>query len=279
MNKVRIDLRLPSFIYVLIFAIATIACGLGGTATPTVQLALPTALPSATMVPTHAPQFAAPAWWPADLTMPKGAEFTGNSARTVWSTRDLNVSGIKDFFMREATIAGYKSYSVTLSEGSIYDLYFVKADSAYTINLTQGSAATFLTGNRVGIFQIKVTGVVNLAIDLPMRSHLDTSPGSEISIGTSVPNPECADCQYYINVHIAPFDGIGTYDSTPGTYIIDVEVIPGGTSEQDDFRWAQSCVVNVKDASNGDFDCRSLQNVNDQSKKIDVSGSWVQPGF
>ena len=264
---------------ILILAFATLACGIGSAATPTPTATrpAPTALPSATAVPTRAPQSAAPAWWPADLAMPQGAEFTGDTTRTVWSTRDLNVTALKDLFLREATRAGYKPYSVTLSEGSIYDLYFVKGDSAYTINVTQGSDSTFLTGNRVGIFQMKVTGVANLAIDLPMRSHLDTSPGSEISIGTSVPNPACADCQYYINVHIAPFDGIGTYDSKPGTYIIDVEVIPGGTPAQDDFRWAQSCVVNVKDTSSGDFDCRGLQNVNDQSKKIDVSGSWVQP--
>ncbi len=281
MNPVGIDSRLPAFISILILAFATLACGIASAATPapTAPLLVPTALPSATVVSTHAPQFTAPAWWPADLAMPTGAGFTGDATRTVWSTRDLNVSGIKNFFLREATNAGYKPYGVTLSEGSIYDLYFVKGDRAYTINLTQGSDSTFLTGNRVGIFQIKVIGVANLAIDLPMRSHLDTSPGSEISIGTSVPNPECTDCQYYINVHIAPFDGIGAYDSKPGTYIIDVEVIPGGTSEQDDFRWAQSCFVNVKDASNGDFDCRGLQNVNDQSKKIDVSGSWVQPGL
>jgi hypothetical protein len=271
--------RSSAFVRVLILAFATLACGIGSVAapTPTTPPLMPTALPSATPIPTRAPQFAAPVWWPPDLAMPKGAEFVGDAKRTVWSTRDMNVPSIKDFFLREAASADYKSYSVTQSEGSIYDLYFVKGNSAYTINLTQGSDSTFLTGNRVGIFQMKVTGVANLTIDLPMRSHLDTSPGSEISIGTSLPNPECADCQYYVNVHIAPFDGIGAYDSKPGTYIIDIEVIPGGTPAQDDFRWAQSCVVNVKNASSGDFDCRGLQNVNDQSKKIDVSGSWTQP--
>ena len=268
--------RLSAFIRVLILAFATLACGIGSATTPTPTAALP-ALPPATPLPTRAPQFAAPAWWPSELAMPMGAEFVGDAKRTVWRTRDLNVPGLKDFFLREATSADYKPYSVTLSEGSIYDLYFVKGESAYALNLTQGSNSTFLTGSRVGIFRMKVAGVANLAIDLPMRSRLDTSPGSEISIGTAVPNAECANCQYYVNVHIAPFDGIGTYDSKPGTYIIDIEVIPGGTSEQDDFRWAQSCLVTVKDASSGDFDCRGLQNVNDQSKKIDVSGGWVQP--
>ena len=268
----------PQSIRVLTFAIATLACGIGQIATPTpiAPLPVPTVLPPATLVPTRASS-AAPVWWPAELAMPKGAEFVGDAKRTVWRTRDLNVLGLEDFFLREAASAGYKSYSVTLSEGSIYDLYFVKGEGAFALNLTQGSDSTFLTGNRVGMFRLKVAGVIDLAIDLPMRSRLDTSPGSEISIGTSVPNSECADCQYYIDVHIAPFDGVRTYDSKPGTYIIDIEVIPDGTPEQDDFRWAQSCVVHVKDASSGDFDCRGLQNVNDQSKKINVSGNWMQP--
>lgn len=270
--------RFSVFLRVLTLAAATLACSLGQSATPapTAPLPAPTALPLATP-PTRAPQFAAPAWWPAELAMPKGAEFVGDSTRTVWSTRDLNVQGLRDFFLREGMAASYKPYSVTLSEGSIYDLFFLKGAGAYGLNLTQGSDATFLTGTRVGTFHVKVSGVANSEIDLPMRSRLDTTPGSEVSIGTSVPNAECNDCQYYINVHIAPFQGIGVYDSKPGTYIIDIEVIPGGTSEQNDYRWAQSCKVTVRDASSGNFDCRGLQNANDQSKKLDVSGSWQQP--
>ena len=273
-----IESRLSAFVCVLTLAAALLACGLGQAATPT-----PTAPPLAptaatpTPLPTRASRSSALAWWPADLAMPKGAEFVGDTARSVWSTRDLNVQGLRDFFLREATAAGYKPYSITLSDGSIYDLFFLKGASAYGLNLTQGSDATYLTGSQVGVFHVKAAGIVNLETDLPMRSHLDTTPGSEVSIGTSVPNAECTDCQYYINVHIAPFSGIGAYDSKPGTYIIDIEVIPGGTSEQNDYRWAQSCAVTVRDASTGDFDCRGLQNVNDQSKKIDVSGSWMQP--
>jgi hypothetical protein len=276
--QIHFHSRLSAFICVLAFAAALLACGLGQAVTPapTMPLPTPTALPPATPSP-RASQYKPPAWWPADLAMPKGAEFVGDTARSVWSTRDLNGQGLRDFFLREATAAGYKPYSVALSEGSIYDLFFLKGAGAYGLNLTQGSDATFLTGSRVGVFHVKAAGIVNLEIDLPMRSRLDVTPGSEISIGTSVPKPECLDCQYYINVHIAPFTGIGVYDSKPGTYIIDVEVIPGGTPDQDDYRWAQSCAVTVKDASSGNFECRGLQNVNDQSKKIDVSGSWVQP--
>lgn len=189
----------------------------------------------------------------------------------------MNVQGLRDFFLGEAAAAGFKTYSVTLSEGSIYDLFFVKGTGAYGLNLTQGSSATFLTGSRVGIFHVKTTGTANIDIDLPMRAHLDTTPGSEVSIGTSVPNPECADCQYYINVHIAPFNGVGVYDGKRGIYIIDVELIPGGPADQDDYRWAQSCTVTVANASSGSYDCRGLQNVNDQSKKLDVNGEWQQP--
>ena len=189
----------------------------------------------------------------------------------------MNVQGLRDFFLGEAATAGFKTYSVTLSEGSIYDLFFLKGAGAYGLNLTEGSNATFLTGSQVGIFHVKATGAANIEIDLPMRSHLDTTPGSEVSIGTSVPNSACGDCQYYINVHIAPFKGIGEYDSKPGIYIIDVELIPGGQTDQEDYRWAQSCTVKVADASSGNYDCRGLQNVNDQSKKVDVSGVWQQP--
>ncbi len=259
--------------------IATLACGIGSavTPTPTAPPLAPTSRLPATPSPTRAARASAPAWWPLDLAMPQSAEFIGDAQRTVWSTRDLNVPGIKDYFNREATSAGYTPYSVTLSEGSIYDLFFVKGAGAYGVNLTQGSDATILTGSRVGIFRLNVSGVANRAIDLPMRSRLDTTPGSEVSIGTSIPNPECAGCEYYVNVHIAPFKGLGAYDSKPGAYIIDIEVIPGGTPERDDYRWAQSCAVTVKDAASGGFDCRGLQNVNDQSQKIDASGSWVQP--
>ncbi|MDE3090252.1 MAG: hypothetical protein KGJ80_12795 [Chloroflexota bacterium] len=258
--------------------LAMLACEIGPAArtTPTAPLPAPTALPPATPLPTRAPPSAAPAWWPRDLEMPKGAEFIGDAKRTVWSTRDLGVKGLRDFFIGEGTRAGYQPFSVTLSEGSIYDLFFVKGADAFGVNLTQGIDATFITASRVGIFHLKVSGVANLQVDLPMRSRLDTTPGSEISIGTSLPNAECAGCQYYVNVHIAPFKGVGAYDSKPGAYIIDVELIPGGTAEQDDYRWAQSCSVVVKDVQTGTFDCRGLQNVNDQSRKLDVSGSWAQ---
>ena len=278
-NGLIVHPRLPRLLGVLLVGIATLACGIGSAAapTPTATLPMPTATAPATPPPTRAPRSSAPAWWPADLAMPKGAEFVGDARQTIWSTRDQNVPGLRDFFMRQATGAGYRPYSVTLSEGSIYDLFFVKGANAYGLNLTQGSDTTFLTGTRVGLFHIKASGVANLEIDLPMRSHLDTAPGSEVAIGTSLPNPACRDCQYYVNVHIAPFKGVGEYDSKPGIYIIDVEVIPGGTPEQDDYRWAQSCTVTVKDASSGSFDCRGLQNVNDQSRKMDVSGSWTQP--
>ncbi len=209
--------------------------------------------------------------------MPKGAEFVGDDRRTVWSTRDVNIRALKDFFLREAASAGYQAYSVTLSEGSIYDLFFVRGTTAYRLNLTQGTDTTFMTGGRVGTMQMKISGVVNLEVDLPLRSRLDVTPGSEVSIGTSIPNPECSGCEYFVNVHIAPFKGIGTYDSKPGIYIIDIQVIPGRKLEQEDYRWAQNCAVEVKDATSGNFDCRGLQNVYDQTKRIDVNGSWAQP--
>ncbi|HEX7587721.1 MAG TPA: hypothetical protein VF478_05345 [Anaerolineae bacterium] len=269
--------RTGGFICIFTLAVALLACDLAQAATPTPIVIAPTVVPVVLPTSTRAPTSSAPAWWPAALALPKGAQFVGDLTRTVWSTPDLNVPGLRDFFLGEARAAGFTAYSVTLSEGSIYDMFFLKGAGAYGLNLTQGSSATFLTGSRVGIFHVKATGAANIEIDLPMRSHLDTTPGSEVSIGTSFPNPECADCQYYINVHIAPFKGIGAYDSKPGIYIIDVELIPGGQTDQQDYRWAQNCTVIVQDASSGSYDCRGLQNVNDQSKKLDVSGAWHQP--
>jgi hypothetical protein len=275
--QIHFHSRLFAFICTFTLAIALLACDLGQTATPTPTLPSPTAPRAASPTPTRAPASSMPAWWPPALALPKGAQFVGDSTRPVWSTPDLNVQGLRNFFLGEAAAAGFRTYNVTLSEGSIYDLFFLKDAGAYGLNLTQGSTATFLTGSRVGVFHVKATGAANIELDLPMRSHLDTTPGSEVSIGTSVPNPECRDCQYYVNVHIAPFKGIGAYDSKPGIYIIDVELIPGGQTDQEDYRWAQNCTVLVQDASSGSYDCRGLQNVNDQSKKLDLSGNWQQP--
>jgi hypothetical protein len=266
---------------------ATLACSIEPLAMLATQT--PTRTPPPTFTPrpetTPTPARAAsptikvnpPAWYPADLPMPTGAQFVGEANRAVWSSRDVNVNGIRDYFLKQATTAGYKPYVITQSAGSIYDLFFTKGTNAYGINLTQGSDATFLTVTRTGIFHLKVSGVMNVELDLPMRSRLDVTPGSEISIGTSIPNAACNPCEYYINVHIAPFKGVGNYDSKPGTYIIDVQVIPGGHPDQDDFRWAiGGCTVTVNPAD-GVFACGQLQNVNDQTKRIDVSGSWQQP--
>jgi hypothetical protein len=156
-------------------------------------------------------------------------------------------------------------------------LLCVKGQRALALNVTLGSDTTIITGNRVGVMHLKVSDVANVELDLPMRARLDTTPGSEVSIGTAMPSPQCARCEYFVNVHIAPFKGIGNYDSKPGTYLIDVQVIPGGDPDQDDFRWPiGGCTIAVKETS-GAFECKQLQNVNDQSKRIDVSGSWVQP--
>jgi hypothetical protein len=213
-----------------------------------------------------------------DLAPPKGAELTDVADRAVWTTRDVNAAALADFFTRQGRRAGYVVYEVVESEGSIYELLFVRGATTYTTNITQGSDVTILTGKRAGTLRLTVSGATNLDLTLPMRDQLDFSPGSEISIGTSVPNPACAGCQYFINVHIAPFQGAGNYASKPaGTYIVDVELIPGGTVEKDDYRWAQSCSVQVKDRQMGSFDCRGLENVTDNTKRLDAVGTWEQP--
>ena len=268
-----------------LLALSTLACSIEplamlATETPT-RAPPPTFTPRVETTPTRIPspivKANPPTWYPADLPMPAGAQFSGDASRAVWKTSDVNVNGIRDYFLKQAVSAGYKAYIITQSANSIYDLFFTKGTNAYGINLTQGSDATFLTATRTGIFHLKVSGVTNVELDLPMRSRLDVTPGSEISIGTSIPNLACDQCEYYINVHIAPFKGVGSYDSKPGTYIVDVEAIPGGSSDKDDFRWAiGGCTVTVN-PTDGGFSCGQLQNVNDQSQRIDVSGSWQQP--
>ena len=209
--------------------------------------------------------------------MPTTTVFQGDANLAAWSSSDTNVDGIKDFMLRQAASSGYQTFLITQSKGAIYDLLLVKGTNAFALNLTLGSNATILTASRVGVMHLKVAGAVNLELDLPLRGRLDVTPGSEVSLGTSIPNPQCERCEYFVNVHVAPFKGPGSYDSKPGVYLIDVQVIPGGDPDQDDYRWPiGGCTVTVKETS-GSFDCKQLQNINAQTKRIDVSGSWVQP--
>ncbi len=269
-----------SVFIVVCFLFSTFACNLTQIAfapTPTATAPAPTTTRSPAATLTRAPRAGAPAWWDAQIALPASFNFEGDASRAVWSARDANADGIRDALVRQAQAAGYQVSVITQSRGAIYDLLCVKGQSALAINLTLGSDTTIITAKRVGVLHLSVRGVVNVELDLPMRTRLDTTPGSEVSIGTAIPNPQCARCEYYINVHIAPFKGVGNYDSKPGTYLIDVQVIPGGDPDKDDFRWPiGGCTVTVKETS-GAFECKQLQNVNDQTKRIDVNGAWQQP--
>lgn len=243
------------------------------TATP------PAPTPTATRAPTatRSPRAGAPAWWDARLALPASFDFQGDAARALWSSRDLDVVALKDALARQAQAAGYQVFTITQSRGAIYEVLCVQGQTALAINLTLGSDATSITAQRVGVMQLQVRGVVNLDLALPLRARLEPLPGSEISIGTAVPSAPCARCEYFVNVHIAPFKGVGNYDSKPGTYLIDAQVIPGGDPDQEDFRWPiGGCVVTVRENS-GAFECKQLQNIYDQTKRIDVSGTWQQP--
>jgi hypothetical protein len=267
-----------ALVLVCALAITTLACGGLFTTTPTplpTLTAIPptSAPPTATRVPT--PVGTVPSWWASELKMPQGAEFAGIVRdNPTWSTRDVNADELRDTFVRQATSAGYATTVITKSQSAIYDVLMLKGQTAFALNITLGSDRTILTGSRIGIFHLKVSGGANIELDLPMRERVNLSPGSEVSIGTSIPSAQCRGCEFFINVHIAPFRGPGTYDSKPGLSIIDLQVIPGSDPFKEDFRWAQSCVVIVRDANSGTFDCRGLQNVYDQTRKIDVSGSW-----
>ncbi len=275
---------------VVLVGLATLACSgaqfVSWLVTPTPFAALPPLPPTATassapVVPTIAVSGTpgAPTWWPAELAIPKTAQLTNNqNNQAVWNTHDTNVDGLRDFFLKEAKDAGYSAYTITLSQGSIYDLLLLKGTNAYDVNLTQGIDATVVTGTRIGTIHLEFSGIVTKTLDLPLRERLNLTQGSEVAIGTSVPSPACGTCEYYFNVHIAPFKGPGGYNSQPaGTYIIDVEAIPGGTEDKDDYRWAKQCAVVVKDANSGNLSCAGLENVNDSSKLLNVTGAFQQP--
>ncbi len=275
---------------VVLVGLATLACSgaqfVSWLVTPTPFAALPPLPPTATassapVVPTIAVSGTpgAPTWWPAELAIPKTAQLTNNqNNQAVWNTHDTNVDGLRDFFLKEAKDAGYSAYTITLSQGSIYDLLLLKGTNAYDVNLTQGIDATVVTGTRIGTIHLEFSGIITKTLDLPLRERLNLTQGSEVAIGTSVPSPECGTCEYYFNVHIAPFTGPGGYNSQPaGTYIIDVEAIPGGTEDKDDYRWAKQCAVLIKDANSGNLSCAGLENVNDSSKLLNVTGSFQQP--
>ncbi len=244
------------------------------------SLVIPTATPPQppSPTPTSAGQAGRPAWWPSDLELPGSAVLANSRSGAVWITRDPDAAGLAEFLVRQARQSNYAVHLITLSEGSIYDLLLVRNGTTYFINITHGTDVTILTGSRLGTIHLTVAGSAQLDLTLPLREYINTTPGSELAIGSSIPNPACQGCDYYINVHIAPFNGVGTYASQPvGTYIIDAELVPGGVAEQDDYRWAKSCAVHVRDASAGDFICRGLENVNDSTKRVDVTGEWQQP--
>ncbi|MBI4786874.1 MAG: hypothetical protein HY782_07510 [Chloroflexi bacterium] len=267
-----------------LLALVALGC-VGG---PLVSAALtPTPLtqPATTVSPRPTPTIraagkaAVPAWWPADLAMPPGAEMTSSTKnQAIWTTRDVNVDSLKDLFVRQAQAAGYRVYDIAVSKGSIYDLLFVKGSTAFFLNITHGTDSTVMTGQPVGTMHIEITGAVNLTLDLPLRERLNLSPGSEVVIGTSIPNAQCANCEYLVYVRVAPFNGPGIYQSKPaGIAIIDAQVVPGGNSEKEDYRWAQQCTVIVQDAQRGNLACAGLENVNDNTRRINVIGSWQQP--
>lgn len=265
----------------------TLACGIpnialqSNTPTPTQSASAPapTIAASTTPAPTRTPQPTPPTWWPRDLELPKDTELTSNANRVaVWQTKDANLDGLRDFMLREGTKAGYQVIVLTRSAGAIYDLLFVKGTAVYALNLTQGAHNTILTANLGALIHLKVTGSVNVEVDLPVKDPMNTSAGGEMFIGTEIPNPQCGGCVYTVSIHIAPFKGLGIYTSKPqGIYIIDALIVPGADPFKEDYRWANDCTVVVKDATSGTFQCTGLSNIYETTKTIDVSGSWIQP--
>lgn len=272
-------MQLPKLLIGITFALALLACTLGPAVTPTLPPPAPGAFPTDIPASTVPARVDAPAWWPTDLAMPRQAiPNQGRKGQPTWNADKLSADDIKSELLSEAKSGGYQSYVVTLSPGSIYDLLFVKAGVTYAVNITQGTETTILTGERVGTMHLQITGAVNATVDLPLRDRFDLTPGSEIAFGTSVPAGPCSQCQYLVYIHIAPFNGPGVYESKPaGAYLVDVQLDPGGDLQQEDYRWAQQCTVIIQDAQAGSFACAGLQNINDDTKRLNMTGSWQQP--
>src|SRR5512142_400715 len=153
---------------------------------PVVVADTPTPLPSP--IASAIGKTGAPAWWPPELALPKTAVLTRSTERQAdWAISDLNVDGIKDFFLQEAGAAGYKAYVIALSKGSIYDLLLTKSGSTYALNITQGTESTVITGKHVGTMRLQISGAVNLDLDLPLRERFNLAAGSETAFGTLVP--------------------------------------------------------------------------------------------
>ncbi len=271
----------------LLAMIMSLACGIPSMAlqnqtptfTPTFRAPAPAAPPSATPLPTRTQRAAVPNWWPRDLDPPKTAELTSNAKRVAsWQTADTNADGILDFMVQQGTNAGYRAVVLTKSAGAIYDVLFAKGTNVYAINITQGANKTILTASLGAMIHLKVTGAANIEVDLPVKDPMNTSAGGEMFIGTEIPNTQCARCIYVVFIHIAPFKGPGIYASKPaGIYIIDSLIVPGSDPLKEDYRWANDCTVVVKDAMSGTFQCAGLSNIYETPRKIDVSGSWIQP--
>lgn len=283
--NLRFDPRLFAFISVLMIFFA-LACGIPSlaqnAATPTLiptVARVPTALVPATTLPTRAASVAPPTWWAKEIEMPKGAELTSNSKRVaIWQTQDPNADGILDLVVKSGTSGGYRVYTLTKSQGAIYDVLFVKGTNVYSLNITHGANGTTLTANLGALIHLKATGAVNIEVDLPVKDVMPMTPGSEQFIGTEIPNTQCVGCAYIVFIHIAPFKGPGTYKSTPaGIYLIDTLIVPGADALKEDYRWANDCTVIVQDATRGTFQCTGLSNIYVTTKKIDISGSWIQP--
>ncbi len=271
-----------------LFAItALLACGIPSialqssapTTTPAARATVTTAIPPSTPLPTHTQTVSAPIWWPRDLDAPKGAELTSNTKRVAtWQTAGTSADGIRDLMVQQGSNAGYRVTVLTKSAGAIYDVLFTKGNNVYTLNITQGANRTILTSSLGAMIHLKITGAANLEVDLPVKDPMNTSAGGEMFIGTEIPNPQCGGCMYIVFIHIAPFKGPGIYASKPaGIYIIDALIVPGGDPLKEDYRWANDCTVVVKDAMSGTFQCAGLSNIYETARKIDISGSWIQP--
>jgi hypothetical protein len=271
----------------LVAVALSLACGVPSialqnptpSATPIPRAPAPTSEPSLTPLPTRAQPVSVPSWWPRDLDPPKNVDLTGNAKRiATWQTADMNADSIRDILVQQGANAGYRTVVLIKSMGAIYDVLFAKGTSVYTINITQGANKTILTANLGALIHLKATGAANIEVDLPVKDPMNTSAGGEMFIGTEIPNTQCPGCIYVVFIHIAPFKGPGIYASKPsGIYIIDALIVPGGDPLKADYRWADDCTVVVKDSMSGTFQCVGLSNIYDTARKIDISGSWIQP--
>jgi hypothetical protein len=124
-----------------------------------------------------------------------------------------------------------------------------------------------ITGNEIGGIHVKTLGAVNAEFDvpLPQGTAVAHEGGFDLrGLMRGVPNK---DANISFALFMDAYAGPGTFKDARA------EVIPGAPPSKEDYKRG-ACTVIVKDEVSGTFDCKSMQNIYDSQKLLDVNGTW-----